>query len=392
MRAEEAPVFTARAALGKLARGPLFRAILPSITPSLPARYRPCLDAVAEHAEELLLRGAESRAFAVVSFDSQGLDSVRKGCLGPVVPTGEPVTVPGAAEAYAGGEDVLAIVLPNLALFGKKAEVEAALAPGHATEPLPAHFTLEGDELVSLRVDVPAPKVGVDASLASSPEQFSLDARADLPGEELAERIEQGFGLFRAQAKERVKEAGGDATVQALLDGVTLERTGQKLHAQLALRGTVEQQAHAIGQLTAITVVATERYLVSAKAAEAKAVLGLIVKAYQQSLRDPDPAQPKRPRKLVSLPAVPATVPRGEEYQSKPEDWKAWAPIRFGLSAPQRFQYEVVAAKDGKSAQVIARGDLDGDGELSERRLTVELDPKSLQLTAKDLDETKPLE
>lgn len=384
--------FSARVALGKLARGALFQAMLPTLKPSFPERYAPCLDALVAHADELLVRGAEERGFAVVSFDPKGLPAVRSACFGPVVPTGTPVTIPGAAEAYSGGEDVLAIVPPSTVLYGPKAEVEAALKPGHATEPLPAHFTLKGDELLRLRVDVPEPGVGVDASLASSPSLFSLDATAKLPSLELAERIEQGFGLFRGQAKERVKEAGGDATVQALLDGITLERSGSELHATLAVQGGVEQQAHAIGQLTAITVVATERYLLSAKAAEAKAVLGLIVKSYQQSFRDAEASHSKKPRKLTSFPPVPATVPRGEPYQSKPEDWKGWASIQFGLSQPQRFQYEVVAAKDGKSAQVIARGDLDGDGELSERKLTIELDPKTSQLTAKALDETKPLE
>jgi hypothetical protein len=379
-------------ALGQLARGPLFRAILPTVTPSVPARYQPCLSAVVDSAEELLLRGAENRGFAVVSFDSKGADRVRSACVGSVVPTSQPTTIPGATEAYLGGDEVLAIAAPNVALFGNRAEVEAALAPGRTPAPPPAHFTLKGDELASVRVDVTAPPVGVSASLASSPEQFTLDARAELPGPELAERVEQGFGIFRAQAKERVKEAGGDASVQALLDAITLERTGPKLHATLALGGTIEQQAHAIGQLTAISVVATERYLLNAKAAEAKAVMAQIVKMYQQALREPGAPRGKAPRKLVSLPAVPPTVPRGEAYQSTAEDWKAWAPIHFSLSAPQRFQYEVVAAKDGKSAQIVARGDLNGDGQPSERRLTVELDPKSLQLTAKGLEETKPLE
>jgi hypothetical protein len=384
--------FSGRASLGKLARGPLFQAMLPTLKPSLPERVAPCLNALVDHAEELLIRGAEEHRYAVVSFDAAGLAAVRKGCVGSVVPTSSPVTIRGAEEAYAGGNDVLAIVPPNVVLFGRKSEVEAALTPGHATEPLPAHFNLKGDELVALRVDVPEPKVGVDASLASSPQQFSLEARASLPGEEMAQRIEQGFGFFRGQAKERVKEAGGDTTVQALLDGITLDRKGSQLHATLALRGTVEQQAHAIGQLAAISIVATEKYILSAKAAEAKSVLALIVKAHQQSFRDAETATPKKPRKLVSLPSVPASVPRGEAYQTTAEEWKSWGAIRFTLTQPQRFQYEVVAAKDGKSAQVIARGDLDGDGELSERRLSIELDPKTYQLTAKGLDETKPLE
>jgi hypothetical protein len=52
----------------------------------------------------------------------------------------------------------------------------------------------------------------------------------------------------------------------------------------------------------------------------------------------------------------------------------------------------VIAAKDGKSAVIVARGDLDGDGEASELKLNIALDPKTGQLTAKGLDETNPLE
>jgi hypothetical protein len=389
---QETQTFSARTAIGKLARGPLFQAILPTLKPALPERYAPCLDALLQHSEELLVRGTEQHGYAVLSFAPQGLAAVRAACLGSVVPTNEPVSIAGAAEAYAGGDDVLAFVPPSTVLFGQKAEVQAALTPGHATAPMPPHFTLKGDELLGLRVDVAEPKIGVDASLASAPDVFSLEARASLPAEELAARIEQGFELFRGQAKERVKEAGGDATVQALLDGITLERQGSQLHAALAIRGSIDQQAHAIGQLAAMTVVATERYLTNAKAAESKAVMALIVKAYQYSLQESEAAAPKKARKLVSLPPVPLNVPRGEAYQSKAEDWKGWAALQFSLAEPQRYQYEVVAAKDGKTAQVIARGDLDGDGDLSVRTLTIELDPKTGRLTAKGMEEKKPLE
>jgi hypothetical protein len=386
--------FSARVALAKLARGPLTQAILPTLRPSFPARYAPCIDALLQHSDELLVRGAEENesVFAVISFDAQGLTAVRDACLGSVVPNSDPISIPGASEAYGDRADAVAFVPPSTLLIGRKDEVRAALAPGRAAAPLPPHFTLKGDQLVGLRVDTVEPKVGVDASLTSSPDLFSLDARASLPAEELAAQIEQGFGLFRGQAKERAKEAGGDATIQALLDGITLERRGSELHANLTIRGNTEQQARAIGQMVAFAVVSTERYLASAKAAEAKAVMAVIVKAYQHSLREALATSPKKPRKLASLPPVPATVPRGEPYQSKPEDWKGWAALQFSIAEPQRYQYEVVAAKNGKTAQVIARGDLDGDGDLSVRTLTLELDPKTGQLTAKGFEETKPLE
>ena len=70
----------------------------------------------------------------------------------------------------------------------------------------------------------------------------------------------------------------------------------------------------------------------------------------------------------------------------------AWAKIGFSIQEPQYYQYEVVAAKDGKSADVIARGDLDADGELSTFRVKLTLDPKTQALSAGGLEETQPAE
>lgn len=135
------------------------------------------------------------------------------------------------------------------------------------------------------------------------------------------------------------------------------------------------------------------RYIQDAKTAEARNVIGEIAVAYGTALQEPPPAGKKAaPKKLVSLPAVPATVPRGTKYQSSANDWQAWAPIHFSFSEPQYFQYEVVAAKDGKSAEIFARGDLNGDGKSSLYRIKIELDPKTGQLTASKPSETDPLE
>jgi len=52
-----------------------------------------------------------------------------------------------------------------------------------------------------------------------------------------------------------------------------------------------------------------------------------------------------------------------------------------------------VAAKDGNSAIVVARGDLNGDGKPSEFRLRLTLDPKTHTLAiAPNIEETSPEE
>jgi hypothetical protein len=382
----DTPQFSARIALGRLSNSPLFRSLWPSLEERVPEPFKPCAKAILDHSQDILLRGHEKRGFAVLSLDAAGLSALQADCK-PILASGKAATVKGAVAAFEDEEDLIALVAPNIVLYGTRAEVEAALEPTHKTAALPPVLTLKGDSLVGIHADVPAPKATIDATLAAGPERFTLDANAELPPD-LAERVEQSFGALRTQAKERLTEAGAGAFAQALLDAVTLERSGNRVHGALVLKGTVEQQAQALGQLTAMSMFATQRYLANAKAAEAKAVLALIVKDYQESLRDPA----KKQKKLVSLPAVPSTVPRGEKYQSKPEEWKAWTAIQFSLTEPQYFQYEVVAAKDGKSATIVARGDLDGDGETSELKLNVTLDAKTGQLTAKGLDETNPLE
>jgi hypothetical protein len=82
------------------------------------------------------------------------------------------------------------------------------------------------------------------------------------------------------------------------------------------------------------------------------------------------------------------------KYQSTLADWKSWEPIRFSMDAPQYYQYEVRAAKDGQSAEILARGDLNGDGKTSLFRLKVVVNPKGdheLDIASR-IEETDPEE
>jgi hypothetical protein len=114
--------------------------------------------------------------------------------------------------------------------------------------------------------------------------------------------------------------------------------------------------------VASIAISGVRKYLVTAaKSAEARNAVGQIAKDYAAWWEKED-GKPRGRRKLVSFPPVPKTIPRGVKYQSTPSDWKAWAPIRFEMDAPQYYQYEVRASKDGSSADIFARGDLDADG------------------------------
>ena len=103
--------------------------------------------------------------------------------------------------------------------------------------------------------------------------------------------------------------------------------------------------------------------------------------------------RPLPKRKLVSFPPVPKTVPKGVKYQSSASDWRPWAPLHFSMEVPQYYQYEIKAAKDGQSAEILARGDLNGDGKTSlfKLRLTVERGSDRLT-TSTSIEELDPEE
>ncbi len=150
-----------------------------------------------------------------------------------------------------------------------------------------------------------------------------------------------------------------------------------------------------VSGICVLAVVGARSYLAAAKASEARnsvsAIAMNIVQASERESADGFNESRARAIKLTSLPPVPTSVPRGDKYMSSPSDWAAWSPIRFELRDPQRYQYEVVAAADGQSAEVIARGDLNGDGKTSlfSYKLHVQ---NGLVAIAPTIDETDPEE
>ena len=95
------------------------------------------------------------------------------------------------------------------------------------------------------------------------------------------------------------------------------------------------------------------------------------------SRRDPGP--PRRSAFTALLPS-PRRSRAASGTSPPPPTGSPWSAIFFEIDAPQYYQYEIKAAKDGKSADIIARGDLDGDGRTSEFKLHVVLDPKTGEL------------
>ena len=169
-----------------------------------------------------------------------------------------------------------------------------------------------------------------------------------------------------------------------------------------------------IGILAVLAIYGVRKYLANAKTAEARNSLGQMAKdetsAFEKesmagaTLGPGSVAGLSRALCVTPSASVPssATKIKGQKYQSDQtagKDWnadattagKGFACLKFAMDAPQYYQYEVVLAKDGKSVDVLARGDLNGDGKTSLFRATITLDPKDYSLhVAPKLEEVDP--
>jgi hypothetical protein len=393
MLAEPQPL-TLYADTATLLRSELMAGLLPAVLgqagDAVSGTERACVAALVEHAQELILAAGERSGLAVMSLGTEGVKAARAACVGSVLPASR-ATVKGAEEAYSVGDGNVIAVLPSVVLYGTPSFVEAALDAAAKAAPVPAHFKLLNDQQLVFRFDMPNKNVSVNGAVGTSKEHFLITGQVQLASEAMAEEVDKKIAMGRSQAGAFMQTIGGGG-LGRLLDALEVKRRGNGFDVRFDVRGSPQQQANDLGTLAALGVSGARKYIASAKAAEARVTLKQITKLYQATLNEADAAKPQKPKRLVSLPAVPASIPRGAKYQSSADDWKGWAPIQFKLDGPQYFQYEVVAAKDGKSADVLARGDLNGDGQASLYRLKIQLDPKTGQITAQNLEETDPFE
>jgi hypothetical protein len=142
-----------------------------------------------------------------------------------------------------------------------------------------------------------------------------------------------------------------------------------------------------LGLLVTIAVVGIRHRRSAVRIAEARATLGAIAHRYRATYRGGVTSSSR----LDSFPAVPATIPRGTKFASTSADWVAWKPIGFEMGYPQRFQYEVRADAIGQSAEILARGDLNGDAKTSLFILRIHLD-RGRPVFARSIEETDPEE
>ena len=392
-----------------LLRSPLLQGLTPTVfalaQASLEPKQMQCMRDVLGGAREVLVGAKERDELFIIRFDEAVANPT--ACL--AVSNAELAPLPGAPDSYKVKRNRVAH-LPGLLLVGSEALVTKAVqqaAPKPISEGLTA-VTLGDDQYLAFHVGVPGLGSGTGGLIASA-SRFRIDLDAELP-EPIARNFEEQMNEQKATAMRGAGEAAGAgevtkdqaAILSTLARAVTLSRTGGHVTLAFDLEEPVVDQARDVGGVGALAVFSVRKYIANAKEAEARNVVGQLAKDYQTAWERESltlvagPGKKKTPKavtmaKLVAFPAVPKTVPRGMKYQSSVDDWKPWDLLKFSMDSPQYYQYEIVVAKDGKSGDILARGDLTGAGTTSLFKLHLAVDPKdhSLHVSPK-IEETDP--
>jgi type IV pilus assembly protein PilA len=131
-----------------------------------------------------------------------------------------------------------------------------------------------------------------------------------------------------------------------------------------------------VGILAVLAIASTRKYVANAKQAEATSSLGMMMKdavmAYESSGETPA-ARTLCPAARAPIPAS-VTAVAGKKYQSTTDEWQAdpgFSCLKFELVMPQYYQYDFASA--GGELAAKAKGDLDGDGTLSEYTLSAKV-------------------
>lgn len=351
------------------------RAFVPALLemPGLSPEQARCGEKLAASTKEVLMGTNQDGVIALLRIDEGA--SPLATCIKAL--SADPSSLPGAPgapEAWNLGGTWM-VHEPGMVLVGSPEAIRAALAVT-GTPNAPSSLDLGPAQHLAFSAVVGA-NVPLQGTLAIDAAHFALQLDANPPGEGDAEKMAAEFEKIAATSAFPGFNPHQNQMARRVLDATKVSHQNGHLRALFEVRGGPVDQGARFGELASLAIYTFRRYLESAKAAEAQAVVAEIARSYV-TLWEREETKPvaRAKKKLVSFPPVPSTVPHGQKYASQPGDWKAWAPMRFEMTEPQYFQYEVKAAKDGESADIIARGDLNGDGKTSLYTLHVKVDRK----------------
>jgi hypothetical protein len=346
-------------------------------------RAKDCLTRLSTSAREVVIGGdgsGDGNTLISLHLDTGTAHDAMAACValaGPSAPL--PVDKRPIDEGVAlTARDQVVIRRGDVVVLGAPSAVRELLDA--KPRPWPTELTLAPDSFLAAMGSDDG--VSGHAQLTMNATKLLATADITLPSEDKA----------RATAEQAAASLKGDpddlkgldeatrAIVTHVRQSIRVDRKDRTVLLALDLEESTATQAKDLGGLAAFAMYGVRQYLTQSKKVEALVAVRSIGGAYRSALEEDTVAglaPAKKTKRLHSFPAVPRQVPRGETYQTNEADWKAWSEIRFEYPGPQRYQYEIKAAKDGKSADIIARGDLDGDGKTSEIKLHITLDPKT---------------
>ncbi|HZU81418.1 MAG TPA: prepilin-type N-terminal cleavage/methylation domain-containing protein [Polyangiaceae bacterium] len=167
-----------------------------------------------------------------------------------------------------------------------------------------------------------------------------------------------------------------------------------------------------VGILSVLAAYGVQKYVASAKTAEARSALGQIARdaatAYEKEsmsgsvLRTGTSTATARQlcaSASTSVPAAAASI-MGRKYQSKVSEWNVdaagnsgFACLKFSIDQPQYYMYSYAAhgsSSPGDGFTATARGDLNGDGVLSLFQITGSISAQYALNVAPNLVEVRP--
>jgi hypothetical protein len=204
---------------------------------------------------------------------------------------------------------------------------------------------------------------------------------------EAAEQVKQKVLAQLALAKQLIAQqtSGGEAGDQVgqILDKVSMESNEANVNLRLELDKTQAQQFFS-EVVVALAKEGLVKYAMAAKTAEARDNVMRIALALSDYARA-NPAPKRRFPKSASL--SPATVPGKSAVDPTGFDHPSWKAINFAPRERVLYSYEFVTAADGNSVEVIARGDLDGDGQQAKYSVSVSIEGKDPKIAGQILKE-----
>lgn len=344
-----------------------------------------CVDAIAGSAKELLVAGTTNQAWvAVLKAPGHKLDSV---CTPK---TGEADTIEGTTKAWRFTEsgkscavtaDWLACGTPDLVKRSLAAQNEPAVPVG-----------LDPDQILAL--DDRDPLKDMKVSAASYPDRLEARIELNYDGDEGPRVVHELMAHASENAPAFAKELKANDEQRKLIEQIgnslVASHRGQKAMIRVDVAGKPTEQAARVGTFLSLLgkVAVAERQERRKKVVRDQ--LQAIADGMAKSWDSKDPKSVFAAKKCVSMPAVPKEVPKGTKVTTAAADWKGWKEVPV-VTTPSAYQYEIKAAPDGQSCDIIGRGDLNGDGKASTFKLHIRVDKSSKQLMVEPkLEETDP--